>query len=546
MIDVFPRLFVVALLALLTHAGCTGLDHVERRTFAPDSLLSASAATSEAGPIKAHMPDGSIYVFSSWVVLPDERRITGTAAHLSAVRDTLARGPMSVPLDSVALVETNVRNGSSAPAYFAALAVASAALTLYCVTTPKACFGSCPTIYSTTTDGHVLEAESFSHSIAPLFEMRDVDRIGAQPDAGGLLRLEVRNEALETHYINHLELIEVTHEAGAFAVPDKRGGALVLNDFASDVAFIDRAGTDISRDVTTADGVAFETDPSTLASATPDDAFDYIDVALAAPPADSAAVLLRFRASLLSTVLFYDFMLAGQGIDAIDWLTRRLDTISGAVEIGEFYTRWMGVRIAVRRGDAYHGAARLGGAGPIAWDDAAVMVPVTEPDSLRLRITFLADAFRFDRIAIARRADRRPARVIPLTRIESSATSGHAADQSARDDASSARTAEAAALDAKLHEDAARPDERYLTTHPGTRFDAVFDTGGAGADHSRTFFLASQGYYIEWIRREWLQREADDLPALATNDMLLQALKRWRAVKADYEDQFFRTKIPVR
>jgi hypothetical protein len=44
----------------------------------------------------------------------------------------------------------------------------------------------------------VLHAEAFSYSIAPLLEARDVDRLATQPDADGHLRIEVRNEALET------------------------------------------------------------------------------------------------------------------------------------------------------------------------------------------------------------------------------------------------------------------------------------------------------------------------------------------------------------
>ncbi len=554
MIDFVYRTCFVALFAAFMLAGCSRLDRIERRTFAPDSLFVASATNADAGPIKVHMPDGSIYVFSSWDISSEERLITGEAAHLNAIRDTLARGSMSVPIDSVSLVETNVRSASGAPVYFAALTAASAALTFYCAANPKACFGSCPTIYSTTADGDVLEAESFSHSIAPLFEMRDVDRIGAQPGPDGLLRLDVRNEALETHYINHLELLEVAHEPGAYAVPEGQGGAIVMNDFAESVSMTDRAGNDVALVLSRKDAAAYEADPATLAAADPDDAFDHIDIALVAPPSDSAAVLLTFRASLLSTVLFYDFMLAGQGLDAIGWLTRNLDTITGAVQIGEFYTRWMGVRIAVRDGEEYRDVGRLGGAGPIAWDDAAVIVPIVETDSLRIRISFLTDAFRIDRIAVARSVERRPVRTIPLARVESRGAFRRPTEAVSSN----------GAVDTELHADAAHPDERYLTTHPGMRFDAVFDAGsgnvpdagsraGSVFDHGRsaasevrTYFLASQGYYIEWIRREWLQRDTTGMPAMASDEMLRRAFDRWRTVKSEYEDLFFRTKIPVR
>ena len=42
-----------------------------------------------------------------------------------------------------------------------------------------------PTAYSDSAGVAVLEAEGFSYSIAPLFEMRDVDRLRARPDSDG-------------------------------------------------------------------------------------------------------------------------------------------------------------------------------------------------------------------------------------------------------------------------------------------------------------------------------------------------------------------------
>src|SRR6266699_3717473 len=43
-----------------------------------------------------------------------------------------------------------------------------------------------------------LQSEGFSYTLGPAFELRDVDRLGVRPDRNGQIRLEVRNEALET------------------------------------------------------------------------------------------------------------------------------------------------------------------------------------------------------------------------------------------------------------------------------------------------------------------------------------------------------------
>lgn len=46
-----------------------------------------------------------------------------------------------------------------------------------------------------------------------------------------MVRVELRNEALETHYINHIELMAVSHPPGAEAVPDQRGRPVVVAGF---------------------------------------------------------------------------------------------------------------------------------------------------------------------------------------------------------------------------------------------------------------------------------------------------------------------------
>jgi hypothetical protein len=92
---------------------------------------------------------------------------------------------------------------------------------------------------------------------------------------------------------------------------------------------------------------------------------------------------------------------------------------------------------------------------------------------------------------------------------------------------------------------AAAPDEKYLITMPGTRFWAQFQVGPEPPQERRTFFLAAQGYYTEWIRRDWLKPSADSafVPSKVT---LHAAMQRWQAVKPTYEAQFETSKIPVR
>ena len=91
----------------------------------------------------------------------------------------------------------------------------------------------------------------------------------------------------------------------------------------------------------------------------------------------------------------------------------------------------------------------------------------------------------------------------------------------------------------------AAPDEDYLITSPGTRVLVRFNTGPEPESGARTFFLAAQGYYTEWIRRDWLDTEADS--TFAPSPVTLHAaMQRWREVKPTFEAQFESSKIPVR
>jgi hypothetical protein len=49
-------------------------------------------------------------------------------------------------------------------------------------------------------------------------------------------------------------------------------------------------------------------------------------------------------------------------------------------------------------------------------------------------------------------------------------------------------------------------DARVLTTMPGDEYTLVYDLPGAPGEHE--LFLDSQGYYLEWMRDEWLAEES--------------------------------------
>jgi hypothetical protein len=502
-----------------TLAGCVWIKDTVRVADVP-----LKAGTRVSSPVKAHLVDGSTVVYAQGLT------VTGAGIEGHGTRyDTqlvLSGTVDRLPLTDVLGMEsygTVAKNPETAVVTLLATAGGVVGAALLSV----AIFGSCPTVYAPGAGPADVQAELFSTSIAPLLESRDIDPLHLTADASGRVTLDIRNEALETHYINHLQLLEVRHPAGARAVPDTRGRALALTLDASPLHARDRRGRDVAALLAQAgDGRAFATQPAILAAAGPADFADWVDVEFAptaGEPASGAALVLRMRNSLLSTILFYDVMLADAGPRALDWLGQGLGEISTAVELGRWHQERMGLRVEAWDGRRYRRVARVRDSGPIAWREVAVPLPSWVARPIRARLAFTADLWRLDRVGLARVLPVAPPRSLPAARV-----------------VGSDGRADARALAAVM-----AADDRYLQTGPGQRFAVVFEAGTAADRTERTFLLSSQGYYQEWIRAEWLRRPPSSA-ALRPSDAALQtALARWRDTKATYEVRFDRDRVPV-
>lgn len=473
-------------------------------------------------PVKAHLLDGSTIVYPNGVTLFGER-ING-AGKRYALGSAVPVESNTILLDSIVGMEAYDRKINAAKSVVATTAV-TAAGALATVAVLKALFGSCPTFYADSAGFELLQAEGFSYSVAPLLEQRDVDRLRLTPAADGRLVLTVRNEALETHYINHIEIIEAVHGKGEIILPDQGGRAVAVSRTAAPLSIRDRAGRDLSRVVAASDENVFHTSRRILDNVTESDLDDWIEIAIPAPVGtDSVAVVMDMRNSLLNTVLLYDHILGAPGIQSLDFLGRDLENISGAVEMAKWYSSHMGMRISVLDAGKWRQVARIGDSGPIAYHQLAVIVPAIRNGgtTVRVRLAFVADDWRINSIR-GTSTYRRPAtRSLPAARLIMS-------------DPLQNTLALAAVID---------PDEGYLITSPGNSFRVEFEAGSQISE-ARTFMLASQGYYTEWVRGSWIKSASGErfVPSTAT---LLKAISGWRTRQDDMERQFFSSRIATR
>jgi hypothetical protein len=472
-------------------------------------------------PVKAHLVDGSTVVYADGVTVTGDA-LKGRGLRYDLKLD-LGKTVDTVPLTEVIGMEAYRTRVN--PLETTLLSTATAAGAVFGgAALMVAIFGSCPTVYS--AEGTVEEAELFSTSIAPLFEGRDIDRLRATPDANGIVQLEIRNEAMETHYINHLELLEVSHAPGERVLPDHQGSPIVVGNLRRPAVAVNREGKDVRDIIGAADGTAYAADDRALARATTADLDDWIDLSVPVEPgSNEAALVFRMRNSLLNTVLLYDVMLAPAGAASLDWLGDGLGRISTAVELGRWHQRRAGLHVSVWSDGAWRPAVRIPDSGPISWHDVAAVVPVPPGDKmLRVRLSYATDHWRIDEAAVAFSVRNAAPRPVPIESV---------------------MTGRGTPEPAALH-NLSTSDETYLQTNPGHAFQVRFDAGTAPVGSARTFLLSSQGYYTEWIRGAWMRNATLTEPFMPTDEAVVTAMRKWSSTRESFERRFLAARVPVR
>lgn len=427
--------------------------------------------------LKAHLRDGHVVVLSRWTVDSARTAVVGEGERLDVNRRSVRTGAQTVPLDSVALFETNVVQTHGSVAALGIITGASAALTAYCLSNTKACFGSCPTFYVTDGQRERLEAEGFSASIAPALEATDVDALYHATPAGRTFEVRMTNEALETHVVRFARLLAAARPDSGRVFATQAGAFWQARDIAPPVRCRGAEGDCLGALRTMDDIERFSTTDSTDLAAR-----ETLELEFASVPTDSAGLVIGSRQTLLSTYLLYQ-ALAYMGRSAGAWLAKlqrgdaraREQVIGAARVLG-------GIEVQARRGEGeWITVGETQETGPLATDVRIVPLPHLPEGTRQLRLRLTRGHWRIDHVAIARLTRRvEPVRLDPIA-----VRRGGAADASAL---------------ASL-----RDSTRMLVTLPGDEYTLVFRLPEAFARPE--LFLETRGYYLEWIREEWLAEE---------------------------------------
>ncbi len=502
---------VVLLLVILLGAGC-GVSTVSKQLIAPTQIRSAQHGS---GFLKAHMVAGDMYVLNDWRVDSTQTRINGSGNHLDWNRELLDSGLCSVLLDSVVIFETNEVQPSAAVAALGIVTVASAVVSIICIANPKACFGSCPTFYVDDGDSLLLQAEGFSSSVAPALEATDIDALYRAKLNGATATITMTNEAYETHVVRHADLLAVERFSSGriISTSDKQFWEVMESVAPKVTAGTNEMGTSLLADF---DGDEW----FSLADSTDLSTKEEIELKFPSIDGERFGIAIASRQSLMSTYLFYQtlaYMGTGAG-EIFAALERR-----GPGMISEFrsFGEDLG-NIEVLLPDSvgnWQSAGVIRETGPLATDMHLLLLPpsVSSPTSARIRVT--KGYWRLDQIALVSVGEQRlPQRIHPSKAIRQGQS-------------------DPAALDALLDE------ARTLVTLPGDTVKLTYELPQPPQCYE--YFLESRGYYLEWMRENWLEQEdrAMAMKIITNPQAALKTLAAdYKRIEAQMEDYFWRSR----
>lgn len=499
---------VVAAVIGLLLSGC-GIQKQTRSLTLPEQVEMLDRSSSY---LKVHLTDGNVYILHDWHVDDSLRTVSGQGKLLDLNRNALDSGVFAIPIDSVAVFETNRVGTSPAISALTIVTLGSVAMTIYCIANPKACFGSCPTFYVAGPDSTRPQAEGFSASVAPALEASDIDALYRVRPTQRRFEIEMRNEALETHVVRYADLLVARRPFGSRVIASSDGTFWPVSSLTSPSTGIAGDG-DCLNQIIEFDGLErlSVTDSSNLATK------EIIDLTFAETPPGDLGLIIACRQSLLSTYLFY------QGLA---YLGQSVPTWMAALERGDNAARYQaggigrllgGIEILVRdETGEWMVAGEVNETGPLATDVHLVRLPEmgSPPKNIRLRLT--KGHWRLDWLALA--AVGAP---VSAQRLKPSAVWY---------DSLESPTALQTLLDTS----------QTLTTFPGDNYRLIYELP---EDYDACeIFLESRGYYLEWMRQEWL---AEENMARAASmffnpaQVLVDLAPQFKAVEGELEEMFW-------
>ncbi len=470
--------------------------------------------TSQLAFLKVHMKNGEVAVLTNWTVDEELERISGQGKLYDFNRNVLMDSTFSLPLEEIALMETNQmdmiqsRDGGRIAGMIILTGV-NVGLLIYCVSNPKACFGSCPTFYvDENAPLQAVNAEGFSSSIAPALEKRDLDAL-QYSTSDTHFSLSMRNEALETHVVNQLVLHAVPKKKDEHVFHDKAGNFYRCAKRLMAPLPTPGLRPEVYEAVCSRGGLEYfsVTDSFDLA-AQEEHVFEF------EVPAgkDRLGLLLNFRQSLVTTFLLYSG-LSYMGDEAADFLAKAETNQKIRKALGSPFDRMGPIQLFYWNEQKHKWILfeALHETGPIATNTVLAPLPphpLVPGQTIKNKVNMTKGFWRLNYLALASIQSPVSSRIVLPHSLAIRAGGNVALEEVLQD------------------------DDQYLISLPGDHYRFSFRLPELGPEDEHELFLASKGYYLEWIRREWMKGK--DIPKL--KKILLGNKNAWKALAVEYKE----------
>jgi hypothetical protein len=431
--------------------------------------------------LKAHLKNGDICILKdTWSIDTVRNAVVGYGIRYDYNRRWVAENDLVIPIDSVAIFETNKPLNNTEKGRIGALAVlasADAILGIICLTVPKACFGSCPTFYTgTNQDIHYANAEGFSSSIVPSMEKPDIDALDTTVRQSSF-SVTMKNEALETHCVKDVKLLACPHQ------PDEHIYQTNNNLFySSNKVYPLQQALASEGDITAL--LAKNDKQEWVSLADKNDLAAREDILLDYGNIDSSeqlALQISFRQSFLSTYLFYSTM--GYMGNEVGTYFAQIETDKKVRDfVAEMYDRCGGIDVYVwnQKANAWNFQDTFNEKGPIAFNNLIMPLKIADKKgTLKIKLRIGKGSWKLDYTALVNMKEE----VQPIAIAANHITKRGIEDVAAR---------------ASLND-----PKKHLITMPGDVFKLSFNLPSATTDYE--LFLYTKGYYLEWMRDHWLK-----------------------------------------
>ncbi len=476
--------------------------------------------------LKAHLKNGDVCILTdNWSVDTNLNIVIGYGTQYDFNRKQTFEGSIRIPFDSVAIFETNVKIQNPESGRITALSIMTGldiVLGVICLANPKACFGSCPTFYIHENDNfHYADAEGFTNAISPSLEYDDIDSLNNHRITNNVFSITMKNEALETHCVkivkilaypleqgervyqsptDHFYLCENTHSLSLAQAEDGNITSLLKNqDRQERFSFSDEINLSSKEEIyLTYDNVK---------------------------KTEDFGLILHFRQTLLTTYLFYSAM--GYMGDEVSDIFAILENHGDVRNKFDGSTKELGgIEVYIWNDHKQNWVYQdeFFETGPIAINRQFIPLKYSPSSStVKIKLVLNKGLWRIDYAALTNIKNQvTPIEILPLT------------------------TYNKGKLDNKAMSEINSPG-KYLLSLPGSEYKFNFELPNANSEYE--FFLYSKGYYLEWMREDWIQeKNLKKLRQMVEDpkNYLREEAKSYKQYETIMEQEFWNSKIDTK